>query len=73
MAKKDIESLVGNQEDFSRWFKLADGRVRIGCCDCGLVHDFEMKISKSGIVKFRARVNAKHTKKRRKKQNIVFK
>ena len=60
------------EEDFSRWFKVKDGKIKIGCCDCGLTHDFEMKSTKKGIVKFRARVNKRKTKKRRKKEGIVF-
>ena len=34
---------------------------RIACCDCGLAHDYDFRVSESGRVQFRVRRNDRAT------------
>jgi len=52
------------------WFEFTKlGAIQMGCCDCGLVHDFDFRIVK-GKLRLRTRRNVRATAYLRKKDNI---
>ncbi len=57
--------------DFTPWLQTPP-KVKISCCDCGLVHNFEFRIVR-GSVQFRASRNERATsaKRRAKHYNKV--
>lgn len=76
MSKRFI--LEAESGEWSEWQWSGTNKQRIGCCDCGLVHDFEFKpvtingkafhhVTK-GQVLWRVRGNDKATKRLRKQR-----
>lgn len=64
-----------------KWIKVKDKQylnvklptiLTIGCCDCGLVHDFIIIPQKADHIKFRIARDEKITKILRKKRGVVF-
>lgn len=47
-------------DGWSSWIRPIQPGYRISCCDCGLVHDFEFRVT-DGNVEFRARINERST------------
>lgn len=50
-----------NEDGWSKWIQPKMSGYGLGCCDCGLVHKLEFRITKSGKVQFRARRDEKDT------------
>lgn len=52
------------------WVKPNMNKYLMGCCDCGLVHRLEFKVTRFGNVKFRAFRDIEATEQHRKTQAI---
>ena len=54
-----------SEAGWTEWFKPRQspeiGHYRMGCCDCGLVHELDFKVSDNGAVWLRARRNERAT------------
>lgn len=50
------------------WIRPAQG-YRMGCCDCGLVHELEFQVVNVDDVEFRARRDARATAGKRRRTN----
>ncbi len=61
-----------NGRTFSQW-QYVGRRLRLACCDCGLVHTFQFGFKVDGSLMMRCRVNKKATKKRRASGRFAFK
>lgn len=59
-----------DESGWTEWFKPALG-YRIGCCDCGLVHDMEFRM-KRGQVQIRARRNERATAAKRRHRKTKY-
>lgn len=67
------EKAVGPR-GFSRWVQPAMGKYLLACCDCGLVHEMQFRITTGPVrqgsqlanVQFRARRAEGHTRRLRK-------
>jgi hypothetical protein len=52
------------------WVEVVERKARVGCCDCGLVHDLEFKIAR-GKLYFRAFRNERATAQKRRWRNAI--
>lgn len=57
-----------NIDDTGRWNEVQNP-FELACCDCGTVHDIEVKYDKDGI-SIRATVNARESNKLKKKRGV---
>lgn len=57
---KFITHQVENIKDKTDWIQPVRRNYRMGCCDCGLVHNIDFRI-KNGRVQFRAGRNTRST------------
>lgn len=51
---------VEGADGWSDWIRPLPG-YRMACCDCGLVHDLELRVDDAGNPNFRARRNTRST------------
>jgi hypothetical protein len=57
---------------FTKWIRPAVPKYFLGCCDCGLVHEFQFRTShKDGLPEFRVRRANGYTKRHRKQWSHV--
>jgi hypothetical protein len=49
-----------DDDGWTDWIRPAQG-YRMGCCDCGLVHELEFRVVNVDDVEFRARRNSRST------------
>jgi len=55
---------VAQKNGWSRWIQPVRKAYRLGCCDCGLVHDVDFKLVKLGkarLIQLRVRRNNRST------------
>jgi len=82
-AKRIRDEKPVTKRGFSRWVQPAMGKYFLGCCDCGLIHEMQLRIVPGATVKannsgqkmyvqFRVRRAEKYTARERKKMGIVF-
>lgn len=57
-----------DKEGFTEWIKPRMKLYRLGCCDCGLVHDMKFKVEGKRVY-FKARVNKRSTAQKRRGYN----
>jgi hypothetical protein len=55
-VKYKTHEVDGDEEGWTEWIKPYMALYRLGCCDCGLVHDLKFK-EEGGAVYFKARRN----------------
>lgn len=58
-----------NADGWIDFVEITNNKARLGCCDCGLTHDFEFKVI-DGKLNFRTKTNHRSTAQRRKSQGI---
>jgi hypothetical protein len=54
---------IAGEDGWSDWIKpriAKNGGYKVACCDCGLVHDMEMRRHKDGL-QYRVRLNKTST------------
>lgn len=62
-----MKTMWQRKSGFTDWIHPSKKFFKMGCCDCGLVHDIQFRIDDANQLNFRARRNEKATKKLRKK------
>lgn len=58
------KKLKETENGWTNWYELTDNH-RFACCECGLVHNFEHRITENGIVEFRVQRNNRATAQKR--------
>ena len=72
ISKNKLPELAGvTAEDYKTWIRPKQRGFNIGCCDCGLVHSFNFRVTKYDgrhEAEFQTKVNDYMTNKVRRKE-----
>lgn len=61
MARRKYPIEQEGPDGWSRWVATSpEGEYRLGCCDCGLIHELQFRV-KEGRIEFRASRNQRST------------
>ena len=59
MSKTPMAST--NPDGWSDWYDTEAEGFRVCCCDCGLTHDFQLRVLTNGEIEWRVSGNARAT------------